>query len=43
MEEDFGLTETLVKRYRTMEERTRSRQELDELTDEGESEGHSRL
>ena len=43
MEEDFGLTETLVKRYRTMEERTRSRKELDELTDECESEGHSRL
>jgi integrase len=33
MEEDFGLTETLIKRYKTTEERTRSRRELDEATD----------
>jgi integrase len=43
MEEDFGLTETLIKRYKTTEERTRSRRELDEPADVIESEAQPRL
>jgi hypothetical protein len=43
MEEAFGVTEMLIKRYKTMEERTRSRRELDELPDPNESEVQPRL
>jgi hypothetical protein len=34
MEEDFGLVETLVKRYRTTDEQERSRREMDDQVDD---------